>query len=649
MTDRPAGLTGFVEDLIAGLHGAVLVTDRDMRVLAVNDEWQRDLRMAREDALGRDFFEVVPSAEQWRGLFDRCLAGEVVKTDRVRVVGRSGRASWLQSSNLPWRDASGEVAGVLVLSQRLSAADVADDQARATDRLEAAVMMAGIHAWELDYEARQMWGTGAADTFFQGALSFDDLAYGDPLATVHPDDHERVAALWASQDERGEDHHAEYRLNRPDRLVWVASSLRTTRGPDGEPRRLLGVMQNITDRKLAELALAEANTAKSTFLATMSHEIRTPLNGVLGMTQSMEAGDLDTDQRSRLKIIRQSGEALLTILNDFLDLSKIEAGKLEIEEIAFDLEAVAESALAPFSAIAQAKGVRLRLDAAPARGAYLGDPTRLRQILYNLTSNALKFTARGEISLSARPIPAGGFEVRVADTGIGIPAEKLASLFDSFTQVDASTARKFGGTGLGLSICRRLADLMGGAITVESVIGKGSTFTVTLPLTRLGDALDEPIDTAARLPLAELSKVRVLAAEDNEVNRLVLRTLLGQIGVDPHIVEDGALAVEAWETGDWDVILMDVQMPNMDGADATRAIRAREAETGRARTPIIGLTANSMSHQIAEYGAAGMDAHVAKPIDAARLFQAIAEQFAAAPQQPSAGFSPAARGSAAGS
>ncbi len=648
MNDRPAGLTGFVEDLIAGLHGAVLVTDRDMRVLAVNDEWERDMRTAREDALGRDFFKLTPSAEQWRGLFDRCLAGEVVKTDRIRVVGKSGRSSWLQSSNLPWRDASGEIGGVLVLSQRLSAADVADDQARAVDRLEDAVALAGIHVWEVDHETRGLWAAGAADTFFQGGLSFDDLAYGDRLATVHPDDRERVAELWDVQDARGEDSRAEFRLNRPDRLVWVACDARTTRDPDGEPRRVLGVMQNITDRKLAELALAEANTAKSTFLATMSHEIRTPLNGVLGMAQAMASGDLDAEQHGRLKIIRQSGEALLTILNDFLDLSKIEAGKLEIEEIAFDLEAVAESAFAPFSAIAQAKGVRLTLDAAPARGAYLGDPTRIRQILYNLTSNALKFTSQGEIVLSVRPIPAGGLEVRIADTGIGIPADKLASLFDSFTQVDASTARRFGGTGLGLSICRRLADLMGGVIAVESEVGKGSTFTVTLPLTRLGDTLDEPADTAPHLPLAELSKVRVLAAEDNEVNRLVLRTLLAQIGIDPHIVEDGVLAVEAWETSDWDVILMDVQMPNMDGAEATRAIRVREAETGRARTPIIGLTANAMAHQITEYCAVGMDAHVAKPIDAARLFQAIAEQFAAAPGQ-SMGVSPAARGSAEGS
>jgi PAS domain S-box-containing protein len=628
MSDRAAELTGFVEDLIAGLHGAVLVTDRDMRVIAVNDEWQRDLHTPREDALGRDFFELVPSAEQWRGLFQRCLAGEVVKTDRVRLVGKSGRATWLQSSNLPWRDASGEVAGVLVLSQRLSAADVADDQARAVDRLEDAVLLAGIHVWEMDYETRGLWGAGAADTFFQGALSFDDLAYGDPLATVHPDDRERVAAVWDDQDERGESHRAEYRLNRPDRLVWVTSTLRPTLGPDGEPHRSLGVMQDITDRKLAELALAEANAAKSTFLATMSHEIRTPLNGVLGMTQAMEAGDLDAEQRARLKIIRQSGEALLTILNDFLDLSKIEAGKLELEDIAFDLEAVATSALAPFSAIAEAKGVALRLDAGAARGVYHGDPTRIRQILYNLTSNALKFTQAGEIALSVTPFE-GGLEVRIADTGIGIPAEKLATLFNSFTQVDSSTARKFGGTGLGLSICRRLAGLMGGTIAVESRLDEGSTFIVTLPLERIGDELEAAPDLAARLPLVALAKVRVLAAEDNEVNRLVLRTLLAQVGVDPHVVEDGALAVAAWETGDWDVILMDVQMPNMDGVEATRAIRAREAAAGRARTPIVGLTANSMAHQIAEYQASGMDAHVAKPIDAARLFQAIADSIAA--------------------
>jgi signal transduction histidine kinase/ActR/RegA family two-component response regulator len=622
MSDPPAQLTTSLNALVAGLHGAVLVTDRGMRVLDVNAQWERDLRTPREEALGRSLYDLLPGSEQWRGAFDRCVAGEIIKTDRVRVTGKSGRLYWLQSSNIPWWDAAGEIGGMLMLSQRLSAADVAEDQSLAANRLEDAVALAGVQVWELNYETQSLWSAGAADTFFQGARGYDDFA-NDDLSAVHPDDRARVGALWADQVARGEDYRAEYRLDRSDKLVWVAASARATRGPDGEPRRLLGVLQNITDRKLAEVAADEANAAKTTFLATMSHEIRTPLNGVLGMAQAMEAGELAEEQRMRVKIIRQSGEALLTVLNDILDLSKIEAGKLELEEIAFDLETVAVGAQAPFTALAESKGVALRLDIESARGVYQGDPTRLRQILYNLTSNALKFTEAGEIVLRVTPIEAG-LELRVSDTGIGIPPDQLPSLFASFSQVDASTARRFGGTGLGLSICRRLADLMGGSIGVESDLGRGSDFIVTLPFCRLGDQLDTPPDAPPILERSVASELRILAADDNEVNRLVLRTLLEQLGVEAELVEDGAEAVEAWNRQDWDIILMDVQMPNMDGIAATQAIRQAELATGRQRTPIIGLTANTMSHQVAEYLAAGMDDHVGKPFDIARLFQTIA-------------------------
>jgi signal transduction histidine kinase/CheY-like chemotaxis protein len=624
MSDLPAQITKSLSALIAGLHGAVLVTDREMQVLDVNPQWERDLRTPREEALGRSLYDLVPGCEQWRGVFDRCLAGETIKTDRLRVTGKSGRPSWLQSSNIPWWNAAGEVGGVMVLSQRLSAADVAEEQSVAADRLEDAVTLAGVHVWELNYETHSLWSAGAADTFFQGARGYDDFA-NDDLSAVHPDDRARIGALWAEQVARGEDYRAEYRLNRPDKLVWVAASARATRGPDGEPRRLLGVLQNITDRKLAEVAADEANAAKTTFLATMSHEIRTPLNGVLGMAQAMEAGELAEEQRDRLKIVRQSGEALLTILNDILDLSKIEAGKLALEEIAFDLEAVALGAQAPFTALAEAKGVVLRLDIDDARGVYQGDPTRLRQILYNLTSNALKFTEAGEIVLRVTPIESG-LELRVSDTGIGIPADRLQALFENFSQVDASTSRRYGGTGLGLSICRRLTNLMDGVISVESETGKGTTFTVCLPLRRLGDRLDD----ADSLPIAERglpSNVRILAADDNEVNRLVLRTLLEQIGIEVELVIDGAEAVDAWNREDWDIVLMDVQMPNMDGIAATQAIRQAELATGRPRTPIIGLTANTMSHQVSEYLAAGMDDHVGKPLDVGRLLAKIAKHL----------------------
>jgi two-component system, sensor histidine kinase len=373
-----------------------------------------------------------------------------------------------------------------------------------------------------------------------------------------------------------------------------------------------------------EQAAEAANEAKSSFLATMSHEIRTPLNGVLGMAQAMAADSLSPVQRERLDIIDQSGKALLAILNDILDLSKIEAGRLELEEIEFDLGEVARGAHSAFTALANKKGVSFALDIEQARGVYIGDPTRIRQILYNLISNALKFTEHGEIRVTATRTDRE-LIVTVADTGIGIPPEALAKLFSKFAQVDASTTRRFGGTGLGLAICQQLSRLMGGSIAVTSEVGVGSTFTVALPLSRIADErapLGPPAVDAEASPSTPLT-VRVLAAEDNSVNQLVLKTLLHQIGVDPVLVSDGTAAVEAWENEPWDAILMDIQMPVMDGLTATRLIREREAASGRRRTPIIALTANAMAHHLTEYIAVGMDGHVAKPIEAGRLFKAL--------------------------
>ena len=371
-----------------------------------------------------------------------------------------------------------------------------------------------------------------------------------------------------------------------------------------------------------EVAAEAANRAKSIFLATMSHEIRTPLNGVLGMAQAMAAEALSDLQRERLSVIHHSGESLLAILNDLLDLSKIEAGKLELESIEFDLGEVARGAHSAFTALANKKGLSFCLDVEPAAGRYRGDPTRLRQILYNLISNALKFTEQGEIRVTAA-LEGETLELSVRDTGLGISEQNLGKLFGKFDQLDSSTTRRFGGTGLGLSICRELAHLMDGDISVESQLGEGSCFVLRVNLPRVGDA--KPPARLAPASPPELTSValRVLAAEDNSVNQLVLKTLLHQMGVDPTVVDNGQAAVEAWEAQSWDVILMDIQMPIMDGLTATTMIRAREHASGRPRTPIVALTANAMSHQVVQYLAAGMDGHVAKPIEAAALFAAL--------------------------
>ena len=303
----------------------------------------------------------------------------------------------------------------------------------------------------------------------------------------------------------------------------------------------------------------------------------------------------------------------------------------------FDLAGLVGGAHDAFSGVAERKAIDLALVISPeARGRYRSDPTRLRQILYNLVSNALKFTDAGEVRLAVTRVRED-LVIEVSDTGLGMSPEVLGRLFQKFEQADASTTRRFGGTGLGLAICRQLAELLGGAITVTSAEGRGSTFRVVLPLERIGDETAEaaPTEAGGVATLVLERALRVLAAEDNSVSQLVLKTLLQQVGVEVFVVGDGQQALDAWRAHAWDLILMDVQMPVMDGPSAAVAIRADEARTGRARTPIIALTANAMSHQTAEYLSVGMDGFVAKLVDAAKLFQAIGE--AIEPADPRAG------------
>ncbi len=379
-----------------------------------------------------------------------------------------------------------------------------------------------------------------------------------------------------------------------------------------------------TERARAE----QANAAKSAFLAFMSHEIRTPLNGVLGMIQAMARDELTPVQRDRLGVVASSGETLLLLLNDLLDLSRIEAGRLDIEDGVVDLAATAEAARQAFAPRAAEKGLRLVLNApVETLGWWAGDPARIQQVIANLVANAVKFTERGEVTINLARDPEG-LSVTVSDTGLGIAQERLACLFDRFVQANASTCRQYGGSGLGLAICHQLVTLMGGSISVESRLGQGSCFTVRLPLARA----EAPPSEASLPETPPPDGVRLLVAEDNPTNRLVLSTLLGQIDIAPHMVENGQQAVDACAGSEWDIVLMDVQMPVMDGVSAVRAIRAREMAECRPRVPIIAVTANAMAHHRAEYLAAGMDAMVAKPIQLTELLGAMDKVLTESPQ-----------------
>ena len=383
------------------------------------------------------------------------------------------------------------------------------------------------------------------------------------------------------------------------------------------------------DLETARDAANAANVLKTQFLANMSHEIRTPLNGVLAMAEVMSMGELGDVQRERLGIIRQSGTLLLAVLNDVLDLSKIEAGKLSLVKEDFDLAPTLTAAAQTFSALAQGKGLEFSFEVAEAAtGWWRGDADRLRQIVGNLLSNAVKFTPQGKVSAVVDVNgQTGAVRLVVRDSGVGIAPGKLPALFEKFTQADNSATRRFGGTGLGLAICRELTQMMGGSIDVESREGQGSTFTVELPLTRGEAAGAAPADTAHD---TGDRNIRLLAAEDNPTNQQVLAAVMESLGIDIDIVSDGKQAVAAWQVGGYDLILMDIQMPVMDGIDAAREIRVIEVSERRKRTPIVALTANALTHQVEEYMAAGMDGHVAKPIEIAKLYEAISAALTAA-------------------
>ena len=461
-------------------------------------------------------------------------------------------------------------------------------------------------------------GWPAAD-FLAGRVHTGDL--------VHAADRERVNATVHAALAADESYVAEYRLMRRDGSeCWVSETGRGMRDATGELRWIDGVIVDVSEAKRLQQELTRAKesaeaavAAKGAFLANMSHEIRTPMNAILGFTELLLDTTLGELQRKHLTTVRGSARSLLGLLNDILDTAKLEKGAVELEQLDFSLHAVCEQTFNSLRLGAQRKGLALQLDYPDAEPRFFkGDPLRIQQVLVNMVGNAIKFTERGVVTLAMR-VEQGQVHLRVIDTGIGIAADRLDRIFDAFAQADASTTRRFGGTGLGTTISRQLVERMGGRITVESTEGVGSCFHIWLPLP-VGQAVANAEEGAQMV----LPPLRVLVADDVAQNGELLQLMLGREGHTVRLASNGLEALQAFSDQEFDVVLMDVHMPELDGLGATRRIRQFELSRNRSRTPVIALTASVLEEDRQAALAAGMDGFATKPIEAALLRAEIA-------------------------
>jgi PAS domain S-box-containing protein len=510
-----------------------------------------------------------------------------------------------------------------------------------------------------------VWNTPASGEFeteqpgwadFTGQ-SFDELKGWGWLNAIHPDDRPHTARVWSAAVASRTVYQVEHRIRRRDgeyrhmvvRAVPILSD-------DGTISEWIGVHTDVSVQMRAKEAAEAATRAKSEFLANMSHEIRTPMNGILGMTDLALDTELSGLQREYLTLVKSSAESLLTIINDILDFSKIEAGKLDLDPEPFHLREAIDGPLKTMRVTARAKKVDLSVQVAPdVPDALIGDAGRMRQILVNLVGNAIKFTDHGGIAVDIAKVdddprthlPASVLEVstpcllhfKIKDTGIGIPASKLQAILEPFTQADTSTTRKYGGTGLGLSISRKLAELMGGQLWVESQVGQGSTFHFTLRLALAGASacpIDfEPIssghesacagkDSSVVLAAAgpEHRCLQILVAEDHPVNQRLIATMLAKQGHKVTIACDGRKALDLGSRMSFDLILMDIQMPELDGFETVSALRQAE-RTNSQHTPVIALTAHAMRGDKERCLRGGFDAYLSKPVRADQLHRVI--------------------------
>ncbi|MCF8037908.1 MAG: response regulator [Desulfohalobiaceae bacterium] len=648
MESWPQALLGNVQTLLELPFPGILMWGPDYTVCAYNDAY-RPLLGTKDEALGRHFLEVWTEA---RDIIEPSLEQTFTGTAHFFkkskfILLRNGESeeTYFNYSFSPIRDESGSIVGILNIAQEIS------DEVRAQRTLQLATDAArlGAFGWEIqadesNWENKRMFeifGLTSADRPFDLAQFTREV--------IHSDDLQRFEEDVAESMRKGELFRGAYRIYRANdkEIRWIQCHARFEYSHDGKPLRLLGIFDDITDQKAAEVELLQAKTdaemanqAKSKFLANMSHEIRTPMNSILGMLRLVLSDDLTSKQKERIQIAKESANSLLWLLNDMLDLSKIEAGRFTLHEKKFRLRHLLNNVCKEIEIFASEKNIKHYLAAGKDLPTILiGDPYRLKRVLFNLLNNSIKFTNQGWISLETEMldlVPLAeddhfmNAEVlfKVRDTGIGIDPDKLESIFDSYEQGGQNTLSSEMGLGLGLAICKNLSEQMGGRIWVESKPGEGSVFYVQLPFKTDGQILEEPESSSDGIFRSNSSPLNILLVEDQKMNQIFTVDLLSTYGHEVEVAENGQQALDKLAQGSFDLVLMDVRMPVMDGIEATMRIRTADPLVMNPDIPVIGLSAHIVSEQeLQRYQNAGFNDYVVKPVDFEKLFGAIEEVF----------------------